>query len=74
MPPKEHFFEQEIIKKHKLLSFQDPAKIADGLSLIWNENQKWKQIALKMAMGENEVRTTLKTICDSAIRLFTNQT
>ncbi len=39
----EYFFEQEIIIKHKYLAFQEPDKIADALSFIWEEKQKWQK-------------------------------
>ncbi|WP_217607253.1 hypothetical protein [Chitinophaga sp. GbtcB8] len=31
VPPSHYWFEQEIIQRHKQLSFQDPEKIADAL-------------------------------------------
>lgn len=64
VPPKEHIFSQEIIKKHKALSYQSPDKVSDGLSYIWDEKQKWKKIADRMAMDEEKVKTTLKLIVD----------
>lgn len=58
----EYFFEQEIIVKHKHLSFQDPEKIADALSFIWEEKQKWQKIANHLALSEDVVKKTLKNI------------
>lgn len=58
----EYFFEQEIIIKHKLLSFQEPDKIADALSFIWEEKQKWQKIALALNMSDDEVKKKLKSI------------
>ncbi|CAG1771302.1 hypothetical protein BAC3_01702 [uncultured bacterium] len=50
----EYFFEQEIIIKHKYLAFQEPEKIADALSFIWEEKQKWQKIASEFNnLGEN---------------------
>ncbi|MCP6758343.1 MAG: HEPN domain-containing protein [Fischerella sp. CENA71] len=64
IPPKEYIFEQTVIKKLKIISFQDPEKIADGLSYIWNEKQKWQQIARKMGMDDKTVKTELKLIAN----------
>lgn len=50
LPPKEFIFEKAISEKLALLSFQKHDKIADGLSLIWNENYKWNKIG--GVMGE----------------------
>lgn len=50
-----------VFKKLKLLSFQDPGKIADGLSLIWDESSKWDKIAIQMNIGKADfVQTKLK--------------
>jgi hypothetical protein len=62
VPPPEYWFEQEVIQKHKHLSFQDPDKIADGLSLIWDENSKWYKLSQDVGIAENELKTKLKTI------------
>lgn len=64
VPPKEYWFESEIVQKHKVLAFQDPAKIADGLSLIWDEKHKWAVIAAEIGMSETDVKLKLKTIVD----------
>jgi hypothetical protein len=58
----EYFFEQEIIIKHKHLSFQDPDKISDALSLIWEEKQKWQKIALSLNMSDDYLKKRLKNI------------
>jgi hypothetical protein len=62
VPPPEYWFEQEVIQKHKHLSFQDPDKIADGLSLIWDENAKWYKLSQSVGIAENDLKTKLKTI------------
>ena len=62
VPLPEYWFEQDVVLKHKLLAFQDPDKIADGLSLIWDETQKWYKISLLMSMREESVKTTLRNI------------
>ena len=64
VPPKEHIFEQAIVKKLKTISYQDPEKVAEGLSYIWEEKQKWQKIALKMAIDDKTAKTTLKLIVD----------
>ncbi len=58
----EYWFEQEIVLKHKAISYQAPDKIADGLSLIWAHSYKWQQIAQKMGSDETQVKTSLKNI------------
>jgi hypothetical protein len=64
IPPKEHVFEQALFRKFKVVSFQDPTKIADGLSYIWDESQKWQKIAASLGMPDAAVRTRLKLIAD----------
>lgn len=61
-PPPEVRFEEIIREKLSTLSFQDPKKIADGLSFIWNENQKWQQIALGLGMTDEDARRDQKLI------------
>lgn len=61
-PPPEVVFEQAIQSKLKTLSFQDPDKVADGLSYIWAESQKWRRIASGIGIPEATVRTTLRLI------------
>ena len=58
----EYFFEQEIIFKHKHLAFQEPDKIADALSFIWEEKQKWQKIALSFNMSDSALKEKLKSI------------
>jgi hypothetical protein len=80
IPPAELLFEAAISRKLGFLSFQDPDKLADGLSLIWPEKHKWRTIADKIGMPVNEARTTLKLISmrrnaivhESDIDLFSN--
>lgn len=64
IPPKEHVFEQALFRKFKIISFQDPAKVADGLSYIWDESQKWQKIATSLGRSDEAVRTTLRLIAD----------
>ena len=58
----EYFFEQEIIIKHKYLAFQEPDKIADALSFIWEEKQKWQKIALLFNAPDDDIKKKLKSI------------
>jgi len=62
VPPKEYLFEQEIIKKFRVQSYQEPSRVADGLSLIWEEAHKWQKIGDKMGMNPADARTTLRLI------------
>lgn len=55
-------FEQQISLKNGFFAFQDPQKISDALSYIWNENHKWQKIAQNMNQDESLVKTTLKNI------------
>ena len=58
----ENTIEQFVILKNKTCSYQDPDKIADGLSYIWGENHKWRRISEIMGMDERTVKTELKNI------------
>jgi hypothetical protein len=58
----EYFFEQEIIIKHKYLAFQEPDKIADALSFIWEEKQKWQKIASLFNGPDDDIKKKLKSI------------
>jgi hypothetical protein len=62
IPPKEFLFEQEIAKRLGHLSFQDPEKVAEGLSLVWDEKQKWAKISGKMGWNADDAKTKLKLI------------
>ncbi len=64
IPPKEHVFEQALFRKFKTVSFQDPVKVADGLSYIWDEPQKWQKIATSLGTSDLQARTKLKLIID----------
>ena len=63
LPPPEVIFEQEIVKKLKIASFQDPEKVSKGLSLIWPEKHKWQAIADVMGVPSSTAQITLKLIC-----------
>lgn len=62
MPPKEHLFEQEVVRKLRTVSYQDPDNIAEGLSYIWSEAHKWQKIGAAMGLTRHDVRTKLKLI------------
>lgn len=62
IPPKEIVFQTEVVVKLSRLTFQDPEKVAEGLSLIWGEKNKWVKIAGAMGKPVEDVRTTLKLI------------
>ena len=62
IPPREVLFEQEIIRKLSKFSFQDPDKVSEGLSLIWDEKHKWSAIGSAMGVDPKLAKTTLKLI------------
>ena len=62
VPPPEYWFEQEIVERHKLLSFQTPEKIADALSFIWDESQKWQKLSDAIGVSQADLTTQLKMI------------
>lgn len=64
LPPKEVLFEQEIAKKLRVVSYQDPQKVADGLSYIWCEKDKWFKIGQQMGWEPDTAKTKLKLIAD----------
>lgn len=55
-------FERKIILKHGFLAFQDPSRVADALSYIWNENDKWGKISNLMGMSKDDCTTYLRNI------------
>lgn len=61
-PPPEVVFEQVIRERLRTQSFQDPDKVADGLSYIWPEPHKWRRIASAIGSTETATRTRLKLI------------
>lgn len=52
----------EISRLFAYMSFQDPEKVKDGLSYIWNEKQKFEKLATIMSMDRCYVEQTLKVI------------
>lgn len=62
IPPPQFFFEQEIVQKNKFLSFQDPDKISDALSYVWDEQHKWNIISASLGIPERDVKIKLKNI------------
>lgn len=55
-------FESFIVQKLSYKSFQEPAKLVDGLSYIWLEQDKWKAIANAMGRDTQLVKTELNNI------------
>ena len=55
-------FERKIILKHGCLAFQDPSKVEDALSYIWNENDKRGKISNLMGMSKDGCTTYLRNI------------
>jgi hypothetical protein len=62
VPPPPVRFEEIVREKLSRFSFQDPTKITDGLSYIWNENQKWPQIALGLGVADEDLKRKQKLI------------
>lgn len=62
VPPPPVRFEEIVREKLSTLSFQDPTKISDGLSYIWDASQKWQQIALGLGMDVNVAKRKQKLI------------
>lgn len=57
-----YLFEQMVTQKHGYLSFQEPDKISDALSNIWNEHHKWQKISAELGLNESYTKTLLKNI------------
>lgn len=55
-------FEKIILMKHSYLAFQDPDKVNDALSFIWDCNDKWKIIAKNMGLEKDYCKKTLRNI------------
>jgi len=64
LPPREVLFEQEIARKLKIVAYQDPQKVSDGLSYIWDEKDKWVKIGGRMGWNPDTAKTKLKLIAD----------
>jgi len=62
IPPPAVRFEEIIRDKLSKFSFQDPAKVAEGLSYIWNEGQKWQQITIGLGITDDDAKRKLKLI------------
>ncbi len=58
-PAPEIEFKNEVVRRNSYLAFQEPDKIADALSYIWNEPNKWNVISGNMVTHIDP--TTLKT-------------
>lgn len=54
--------EKQIILSNGYKSYQDPDNISDGLSYIWNENNKWDKIAKTYGDNSHNIKTYLKNI------------
>lgn len=62
IPPPEYYFREAMLTKLKTISYQDPSKVADGLSYIWSEGHKWVKIAQVMGTTDDLVKTRLRLI------------
>lgn len=57
------WFESDIRERHSFLSFQQPEKIADAIRLF-SDVKLWQQVALQLAMPEQDIKARLKLIVD----------
>jgi hypothetical protein len=59
---RDYIFNQEIIAQHKKNSYQNSKNVSDGLSYIWDEQNKWDNIAVKLSSHGNTVKMQLDLI------------
>lgn len=57
------WFESDIRERHSFLSFQQPDKIADAIRQF-SDVKLWQQVALQLALPEQDVKARLKLIVD----------
>ncbi|MBV4500723.1 HEPN domain-containing protein [Pseudomonas shirazensis] len=62
IPPPGAKFEELVREKLSILSFQDPTKVAEGLSFIWKETQKWQVLGNKVGLTDKDAKLNLKLI------------
>ncbi len=62
VPPAEMLFEKIVQRKLGYQSFMEPAKLAEGLSLIWEEPHKWQVIANELDRDEKQTKIELKNM------------
>lgn len=55
-------YQQFITERLSCESYQDPNKIAEALSFIWDEPHKWQKISAEINMSETDTKTKLKSI------------
>lgn len=65
-------FEKEVIRQHSFLAFQYTDKIADALSYIWNEQNKWDVICNNMATDISSANLKTKVKNNKIIQHFSN--
>ncbi|GLO24202.1 HEPN domain-containing protein [Pseudomonas putida] len=61
-PPPGVKFEELVRGKLSIQSFQDPTKVSEGLSFIWNESQKWQTLGAKVGLSDKDAKLNLKLI------------
>jgi hypothetical protein len=62
VPPAEIIFENIVRTKLSHLCFLDPSKLAEGLSLVWDEAHKWQVIASALRRDDKQVKTELRNL------------
>ncbi len=55
-------FKQIVLLRHSKESFQNPNKVKEALSLIWNEQYKWQKISKALKLEEAELTQKLTII------------
>lgn len=61
------WFEEEIVRQHGFISFQDAGKISEGLNLISEIGYKWQKIATLMNLSSGDIVNGKPTIKDEII-------
>lgn len=62
VPPATTVFEGEIARRHSFLAFQDPDKVSDALSYIWDEKHKWQKIGDLLSLSADDAKTRLRLV------------
>ncbi len=62
VPPVEIIFEGIVKQKISHLSFLDPDKMVDALSLVWNQDHRWQEISNIMGRTQQDVKTELRNV------------
>ena len=61
---KQRIIESRINYVLKFMTFQDPKKISEALSYIWDEEHKWQTLATELGKRQEDVISQLKLYVD----------